>query len=227
MGTDLSSLFSSAPQGMGNSNSVVIGLLTSFDPTTGANTVVVNGAALSNLPILITGAEVGLIPGATVWLMVINNTYAIMGQVAPVGSSAFGRESVATADAFAQASGFTMTTTPQNLVATSINVPSWANHAQITMIGSMQIVSNSSVGTAGNFVIDVYNDGTYHPGQRSQFLYGSGAASTVTVAMTLSRAVTPGGSLGFTVQGNWSTTSVPSIPSAWVDLSASAVFTKS
>ena len=88
--------------GMLANGGFVMGRINSFSPVDGSNTVSVMGATLTNVPMLLTGAEIDYQVGDPVILIVIGNSYSIMGKVATVGSPQFASastSSISTANA--------------------------------------------------------------------------------------------------------------------------------
>ena len=79
---DLTGLFGAPAQGMATPSLVVQGRLLSFSSIDGSNTVLVNGGVLTNVPMLLTGAEIEYNAGDPVLLLVLGNTYMLMGKVA-------------------------------------------------------------------------------------------------------------------------------------------------
>lgn len=81
---DLAKLLAPAPT---PASGVRQAILTDWDPQTGANTVNLGGALLTNLPTL-SASTLVLAAGDTVLLTKYNSTYYITGRVAPAGSGA-------------------------------------------------------------------------------------------------------------------------------------------
>jgi hypothetical protein len=127
---DLSSLFAPSPQGMGAPTKVVQGVVLSFSQVDGSNTVGVGPSTLTNVPMLLTGAEVNYKIGDPILLLVVGNTFMIMGKVAGVGSTQFASASFASHNytqlwvgAYLGAAIGTFATG----VTATITVPVWAN----------------------------------------------------------------------------------------------------
>src|ERR1700744_4372382 len=93
---DITGLFGAPPQGMGSDTKVVQGIITSFNPADGSNTVIVNGGQITNVPMLLTGAEIEYAVGDPVLLLILGNTYMMMGKVAGVASPQYASASSAT-----------------------------------------------------------------------------------------------------------------------------------
>lgn len=125
--------------------STVQGTLTEFDVDTGANTVTVGQDTMTDLPLLVSGAEIGLEPGDTVVIAVLGEgTPAIMGKLATVGSTNYGSSNNGRAGITLSATDFANSTAGVTLIEdTSITVPTWANSALLTMFGSASMHNNS------------------------------------------------------------------------------------
>lgn len=145
---DIAALFAPAPTAMGADSKIVQGTILTFSTINGANTVNVNGATLTNVPMLLTGAEVNYAPKDPVLLLLLGNTYMLMGKVASVGSPRFASASIATASASSGATGFALTPTFVALAACSVTVPSWANTALVTAIGTVSLGPSTASATA-------------------------------------------------------------------------------
>lgn len=124
---------------MGTPSQIVQGILTAFNTVDGSNTVVVNGGALTNVPMLLTGAEIEYDAGDPVLLLVLGNTYMILGKVAGVASSQYASASQATAGYFGQLASNTAYSPSAvvNVVSANIQVPTWSN--RMTFFGSAEI----------------------------------------------------------------------------------------
>jgi hypothetical protein len=143
---DLAQLFTQPPQGMGVTSLIVQGVITSFSGIDGSNTVRVNGATLTNLPMAATGAEVQYQVGDPVMLIVLGNTYAILCKVAKVGSPQFASSSTATLGYFASLAGALPLAYTANVTVTlataTISVPAWAN--RLTFLGAAEVAFHNT-----------------------------------------------------------------------------------
>jgi len=122
---DLSTLFNPPAPGVRFRQGTVL----TWNASTGANTISVGGATLTDVPILNTGEAVALKAGHVVGLLVFGASWFILGRVTVPGGSDFASASVAFGGAGASATNFTLSTTQTNKVTTSIAVPSWADEA--------------------------------------------------------------------------------------------------
>jgi hypothetical protein len=193
---DLTELFAPAPTAMGASSTIVQGTILTFSNINGANTVKVNGATLTNVPMLLTGAEVNYTAGDSVLLLVLGNTYMLLGKVAMVGSAQFASASVTTASATAGNTTFAIpATTIVNGASLTLSVPPWANRAAI--IGSH--ILGVTYGTTSGWV----SGGITLDGEVGH-LQGATAQATwqwlVATALSTTHTVTPGGTLTCTGQ---------------------------
>lgn len=133
MSDDLSGLFGPAPEGIGLNSLIVQGTVLSFDPSNGgANQVDVLGTVLTNVPMGLTGAEVGYEQGDAVLLLRLGNTFMLLCKVAEVGSSQYASASQTTRTNGNSASGFTASAGQHTYATTSVAVPSWATKAAVS-----------------------------------------------------------------------------------------------
>jgi hypothetical protein len=116
------------------------GRLLTFDKNTGANTVSLSGAVLTNLPLLNIGDTVNLQGddvlgpgnGNVVILMKYGAAYAILGRVVTVGSTILNSTAIETKGSNPFSSGGFATTSSLVVQASGIvQVPAWANTASI------------------------------------------------------------------------------------------------
>jgi hypothetical protein len=124
-------LFAPKPAGMGIAPQIVQGTIIEFNPATGANTVSVMGAQLTNM------------------LIIIGNTYSLLGRVVTPGNPGFGSASAAFAASGNEVGPFAVGTAGAVLVNTSIAVPSWANRALITFTAMANTHGGSSAQVVG------------------------------------------------------------------------------
>jgi hypothetical protein len=144
---DLSSLFVGTPPGPAANAQFRQAVILSFSKNNGSNTVGVGTSVLTNVPMALTGAEVDYVAGDPVILLVIGNTYMILCKVVAPGSAAFGSASVATASARGGNNGFTCSTGTALLASCSVTVPSWANTALVTVVGTVTLCNFNVSGT--------------------------------------------------------------------------------
>lgn len=133
---DLSSLFANPAAGAAVNAQFRQGVIASFSKVDGSNSVVVGTTVIPNVPMLLTGAEINYVAGDPVILMVMGNTYMLLGKVAMVGSSQFASTTLATASARNTALGGGLSTTAHSvLTSATVTVPSWANHVSLLVCG--------------------------------------------------------------------------------------------
>lgn len=145
LGSDLTGLFYPEPAGF---PSFGIGVIVSFDPATGSNVVSFRGAALVNLAIIV-GAYIDFNPGDVValqgtpgggWLILGHYRFPGAGfPSSPIPSPPIDTDSVSFTT-----TGFSLSTTYGNHGATSLTVPSWANHAQLMCTSCVTVRNNAS-----------------------------------------------------------------------------------
>lgn len=141
---DLSSLFGPTPPGAAATSQIRQGVILSFSTVDGSNTVGVGASTLTNVPMLLTGAEVNYNVGDPVLILVLGFTYMILGKVATVGSSVFASASGATSSAQNTASGLVFAAAFTRVITATLTVPTWANAAACTVIGSMTAQATSA-----------------------------------------------------------------------------------
>jgi hypothetical protein len=163
---DIASLFGPDPEGMGIPPKIVQGQIVTFDTATGHNTVSVMGATLTDVPMLATGAEILYTAGDPVMLLVIGNTYSLLGKVVSAGSTRYAGATVSAAANGNSASNFAVGTSTAALATASIAVPTWATKAAVTIYA---IAVTHDVGATDRDVIvtaemngNLVSDATYY-----------------------------------------------------------------
>lgn len=132
---DLAPLLAAAPTaGVGYRQ----GLVTAYNPDTGANTVQVAGAALADLPFLNSGDAIAIRAGDTVLLLTLGGSWFILGRIIAPGSTRFASATVSfgafPAGPGGSVSNFAIGTTFAPVISGSIPVPPWADEALCTSI---------------------------------------------------------------------------------------------
>jgi len=124
------------------------GEVLSFDPATGANTVSVGGAVLSDLPILNQGDTVNFVPGDAVILLKYRSSWAILGRIIAPGGEALSTVAVdfAGGGASATPAPFTITGSFATQGSATLTTPAWANSLLIFATSTV-IASNTSGST--------------------------------------------------------------------------------
>lgn len=200
-----------------------------FDPTTGANTVNLAGAILTNLPLLNIGDTVNLKAGDTVILMKMNNTMAILGRVIQTGGTGI-LTSVAvdfqSANNFA--SNFAISTSFVTKVSTTITVPPWANKALVTAHVYLNVSTATSVSFQAQTVIGGSTAGipaTMNGVTPPNTVPAPGATiGFVANGQVLAFAATPG---AYTIEGQANASvAVPANAFTAIGIMATAIYTK-
>jgi hypothetical protein len=131
-------MFAEQPAGILAPAEMLQGQITSFNATTGANIVQVMGATLTNLPLAVTGAEVGYQAGDVVMLQRLSNTYIIAYKVSPVGGPTYASAATASFGYFGNTGNQNYTGPGQVSLATAqIQVPVWAN--RMAFMGAAEV----------------------------------------------------------------------------------------
>jgi hypothetical protein len=114
------------------------GTVLTWDASTGANTIDVAGATLTDVSILNTGEAIALKAGHIVGLLGQGSAWFIIGRITPPGDANFAAASVEFGSAGAQVFGFT-TSTSMVIKASSneLVVPDWADEAIVHVTGSV------------------------------------------------------------------------------------------
>jgi hypothetical protein len=121
------------------------GVILTFNPATGANTVQVGGAVLTDLPILAGGDTVNFAADDVVVLLRYRSSWAILGRIVVPGNT----DLLATAVGFAAGSnsvtGFTVTAVYATQGEVSIVTPAWAN--SLLLMGTVNVTLANGSGS--------------------------------------------------------------------------------
>lgn len=139
---NLAPLFDQGPSGA----RIRQGTILTWNAETGANTVDLAGGTLVNVPILNTGEAIALKAGHVVGLLGQGSTWFILGRVTVPGDPQFASASVAFDTLLESAGNFSVGTSFATVVSGTINVPSWADEALVTISFNCALY-NSSAGT--------------------------------------------------------------------------------
>lgn len=201
---DLSSLFGPGRAGPALAASYRQGVILSFSTVDGTNTVSISGAVLANVPMLLTGAEIQYSTGDRVVLMVLGNTYLMVGKVAVPGGTSYASASQASASASNSILGVGLSTSFGVIASTSLAVPPWANQASVTLIGSVTAANPSSVSNAIMWASVQISGASATP------LFSTGVLpaldNPITCGDVQTVAVTPGGTLTGSLSANTNVT---------------------
>jgi hypothetical protein len=175
-------------------------VLLSFNVDDGSNTVAIGASIVPDLPMLVTGAEIGLESGDNIIVMYLGNSAMIVGKIASVGGSNYGASS-AGRDAFLHNATNFGSANAGVTVATdsSITVPDWAHSCLLTMTGMATL--HNSTASLDNITSQVR---MVCPGQDDQFSgfvdahAPAGQLSATYALFTNNSPVVPGNTLTFT-----------------------------
>lgn len=178
-GADLANLFRPAAGG----EPFRQGVITAFNPATGANTVEVGGAVLEDLPILVGGDTVNFGPGDVVILLKFRSSWAILGRVVVPGNEAL---TAAAVDFYAggnTVSGFTVINTDATQGSLTIPTPAWAN--SLLIMATVNMTLNNGSGSSDTAIlytrINSTNGGeTFHQVPNTNF---QGVASSLALVL--------------------------------------------
>ena len=142
---NLASLFAPAPRGAAMDAQFRVGQLLSFSADDGSNVVAIGQAELPNLPMLQTGAEIGMEAGDNVLIMYLGNSAVILGKIATVGGPNYGASNSGHAGLLLNASNFGATVAGTTVITDSstIAAPGWANSVAVTMLGAASLHNGS------------------------------------------------------------------------------------
>lgn len=107
------------------------GTVTAWNASTGANTISVAGAILTDVPILNTGEAIALKPGHVVGLLRFKSTYFVLGRITIPGNPDFAAASVAFDGVTNLANNYGLTTSYADIVTGTLDVPSWVDEAVV------------------------------------------------------------------------------------------------
>jgi hypothetical protein len=222
---DLTGLFAPDPAGLAPASNLLQGRLLTFNQSTGANTVQLGTTTLTNVPVLVTGTEVGLSAGNNVILMQIGNTYCILGRIATPGGTSFGSASQYQLAANNVATGFALTSTFATLTSVSFTTPPWANTVSVLSIFAYN--AKNTFGADTDMTIRIKSDGETSSIVGSEMTgYGhNNSFNGVTVGHAIKHSVSGGyvvTVLGQGASAGWSATAQNS-----AYLSSIATFSKS
>lgn len=221
LSSDLSGLFTQQPQGMGVQNQIVQGVILSFSKVDGSNTVGVNGAVLTNVPMLATGAEIDYAAGNAILLIVLGNTYMILGRVAMVGSSTFASASSSFANASNGTTNFPLTTAFATITSCALTVPTWAN--TMLCIAYATFSGNPNAATTLQEYVTIRGGASSAQSIVTETNLTYWLSLNATLATTVS--VTPGATINFDMELS-STIACPAATSFNGNIAVTAIFTK-
>lgn len=185
------------------------GRLLTYTPSTGANTVLVGGGVLTNLPVVIEGGPANLQGddtlgpglGNVVVIMKYKSAWAILGRVLSPGNADVIDSGLVTQSGRLQNQSFVATTTGTAVINLTTLVPTWAN--KLVMQSSFQVSIQGTGGGAGQIAVNIQTDGpsstlavapsTGVSGQNlANVSYATGTISSITINDAVNVPVTPG-----------------------------------
>lgn len=108
------------------------GRVDTFDQNTGENAIEVGGTYLTDVPMLNSGEATALKPGHIVALLTWKSSWWILGRITMPGSDQFASASVAFGGCDDVGVGFAIQTSYAQKINCLIDVPAWADEAQVT-----------------------------------------------------------------------------------------------
>lgn len=150
---DIGGLFASPPDGPAQPAAFRQAVLLDFNPDDGSNTVGIGPATLPDLPMLVTGAEIGLESGDNILVMYLGNTPMIVGKIASVGGPNYGVSNLGRDSFFLTLNNFNIPAAVTILLTGTVAVPDWANSVSITLTGTINI--DYGAGTATKLTSEV------------------------------------------------------------------------
>jgi hypothetical protein len=155
----MSSLFSPSPAGPSQDVRYRQGIIVAFDPNTLANTVLIDGEEMTNLPLLGVGESTLLVPGSIVGIIVVGDairgkTLAILGRfVIPNTTDATDAVSLLNSQVYAAFVGTLEACSSSSLgdlatVGPSVTVPIGPTGRAVVIAGAETVVSGNSVAGA-------------------------------------------------------------------------------
>lgn len=205
------------------------GVVSAFDPTTGANTIDVGGASLTNLPLLNIGDTINLTTGDVVVLMKMKSAWAILGRVVVPGSSSINSSAVGFQGDGSQLSvtSFALTTSFQTFGTFTITCPLWANFVSIFATAQCSAVNSTAANDILRIICDINGTGG---GEQLQYAPPTGTTGGRPVSVFTSNNYTSAATAGQTFVCN---TRVRTDTAGWAssgfniaNLHVNAIFTK-
>ncbi len=187
LGADLTNLFR-APAA---SSPFRQGRIVSFNSATGANTVEVAGAVLTNLALLNSGEAVLYQPGDAVILVKYAASWAILGRIFVPGASKLASAAVEFATLNQYADNFSLSTTDAVKASGTVTVPSWANQVFAIVVGLCGAVNSRAAA-------DILQAYVMVDGVQLSVPYMTaavGASVAVTPSFARAYSVAPGGTI--------------------------------
>lgn len=195
---NLAPLFAGNPRGAAMSALFRVGVLAAFNADDGSNTVMIGTSEIPDLPLLATGAEIGLEAGDNVLIMYLGNTAMIVGKVATVGGPNYGASNQGRATAsndVTPVGGFGIPLAGQiGLVPVHFPVPGWAHSALMIANAGASLHSVSTTASNAFAALTVKNGsgGLIALGTQFSNGYSAGFQSAINSYLNEVVPVTPG-----------------------------------
>lgn len=198
---DLSTLFRLNPVGPALPATFRQGVLLDFDADDGSNSVGIGTSELTDLPLLVTGAEIGLEAGDNVLVMYLGNSAMIVGKIASVGGSNYGAGNSGHESLEVNALDFGVIGGAVTVICTDTLVaPGWAHSARVQMAGQASLPNGSGVADTFATEVRVSCPGITPDGWADSPAASvpSGSRGTSNVTYFYTQDITPGATLTFT-----------------------------
>lgn len=167
------------------------GLIKSWNPLTGENTVTVAGVDLVNLPVLSQGYGPVLAAGMPVAIAGVGSQMVILGRIAvPPTTTPFVQ---AFAGDFQELNPLTVPNSNYvTLITCSVSVPNWANSAMVVLSLNGSITNNSGVpGRSAFYLLQIDDQQSMESGQS----FAAPDRAPLVSGMCRIAAATPGGTI--------------------------------
>lgn len=127
------------------------GVLLTYNASTGANTVNVGGAILTNLPFVLEGGVFNLVPGNVVVLMKLRSAWAILGRVVPVNDPGIINANDQSQTGNLQLINFSSPAAAATVGTINTTTPSWATKANffVTFSATFLAAGAATTGSVG------------------------------------------------------------------------------
>lgn len=223
MGGDLTGLLG-APDGP--NSGFRQGVVVTFDPDNGQNTVAVAGGVLTDLPLVNTGAVIDIAAGDVVVLMRLRSSWAILGKIVNPGAEDYGVRAVEVQPLGWFGSGFALTTSYVTQAGTDLEAPEWANMAAVIAIGTISIWNTSGATRFVQAQTTISLDGALTAQSTGHFQsiangQGGNAASSIIRLMVIDPGAA--GVVAVAVDAK-ADAAVPAHASSWADVMALITF---
>lgn len=173
-----------------------VGVITSFNTDTGANTVRVRGAEIPDVPMLNSTSTVDFNTGDSVVVLKYRTGYFILGRIVAANSDSFGSEATDFDGYLHEIDGFSVTTTLTTLVSMTFAVPAWASGAVLVSSAHLQC-QNTTAGTSFIYVRIVGDISGFSTFGSTTMLNRAGAGEFSYVGTSFFQAINvmPGGTI--------------------------------